>query len=161
MPIVIRNSIHPLLTELLGAIENGAPSEQIEALRQQACQLGAQLPDPRSKAFPDVLKKIREGLGISRAELAKRANIHGVMPRRYEEPDSGEFARPTHNTFEAINRALGLHWDGALQLTQGEVLESEILLKDASIEQLVAELHRRNIEPSFTFKARSVLEAKE
>ena len=156
MPLtIVKNSIHPLLAALLEAIENGASSERIDILRQQACQGRAQLPDKHSPVFPSVLKKTREGLGISRSELAKRAKIHGVMPRRYEEPDCAEFARPTHNTFQAINRALGLHWDGAdqsVQTAQDEVLEGEVLLKDASIEQLIAELHHRNIEPSLSFK---------
>lgn len=45
---------------------------------------------------------------MSRAALARAANIHEVMPRRYEEPDCGEFARPRpETTWLALNRALG------------------------------------------------------
>jgi len=64
------------------------------------------LPSPTSSDFPAALKTRREFLGLSRAELARRAGIHGVMPRRYEEPDSGEFATPRADTWRKLNEIL-------------------------------------------------------
>lgn len=66
------------------------------------------LPHPSSPEFPSALKARRELRGMSRAALARAANIHEVMPRRYEEPECGEFARPRpETTWLALNRALG------------------------------------------------------
>lgn len=66
------------------------------------------LPYPSSPEFPAALKARRESLGMSRSALAREANIHVVMPRRYEEPDCGEFARPrVDTTWLALNKALG------------------------------------------------------
>ena len=66
------------------------------------------LPYPSSPEFPAALKARREFLGLSRSALARAANIHVVMPRRYEEPDCGEFARPrADSTWLALNKALG------------------------------------------------------
>jgi len=66
------------------------------------------LPNPSSPEFPAALKARRESLGMSRSALAREANIHVVMPRRYEEPDCGEFARPrVDTTWIALNKALG------------------------------------------------------
>jgi transcriptional regulator with XRE-family HTH domain len=66
------------------------------------------LPYPSSPEFPAALKARRESLGMSRSALARKAKIHVVMPRRYEEPDCGEFARPrVDTTWLALNKALG------------------------------------------------------
>ncbi|WP_458373670.1 helix-turn-helix domain-containing protein [Pseudomonas laurylsulfatiphila] len=66
------------------------------------------LPIPSSPEFPTALKARRESLGMSRSALAREAKIHVVMPRRYEEPDCGEFARPrVDTTWLALNKALG------------------------------------------------------
>lgn len=66
------------------------------------------LPYPSSPEFPAALKARRESLGMSRSALAREAKIHVVMPRRYEEPDCGEFARPrVETTWLALNKALG------------------------------------------------------
>ncbi|VVM89114.1 hypothetical protein PS662_02732 [Pseudomonas fluorescens] len=66
------------------------------------------LPYPSSPEFPAALKARRESLGMSRSALAREAKIHVVMPRRYEEPDCGEFARPrVDTTWLALNKALG------------------------------------------------------
>lgn len=60
---------------------------------------------------------------MSRAELARAANIHGVMPRRYEEPDCGEFARPRpETTWLALNRALGYEIPADLERDFSDVL---------------------------------------
>lgn len=65
------------------------------------------LPYPSSPEFPAALKARRESSGLSRSALARAANIHGVMPRRYEEPDCREFAKPRADTWIALNKALG------------------------------------------------------
>lgn len=66
------------------------------------------LPYPSSPEFPAALKARRESVGMSRSALAREAKIHVVMPRRYEEPDCGEFARPrVDTTWLALNKALG------------------------------------------------------
>lgn len=66
------------------------------------------LPYPSSPEFPAALKARRESLGMSRSALAREAKIHVVMPRRYEEPECGEFARPrVDTTWLALNKALG------------------------------------------------------
>jgi transcriptional regulator with XRE-family HTH domain len=66
------------------------------------------LPYPTDSNFPEALKVRREMQGMSRAALARAAGIHEVMPRRYEEPDCGEFTRPRpDSTWLALNRALG------------------------------------------------------
>lgn len=145
------------------------------------------LPHPSSPAFPAALKARRELLGMSRAALAHAANIHEVMPRRYEEPDCGTFARPRpETTWLALNRALGYEIPdvlvqdcaqllyvekngmlgsgpipdkNALEWSHNDVPVSEasitsepissLLLKDASLENIVRFLHSKNIEPTF------------
>lgn len=64
------------------------------------------LPSATSPDFPAALKARRKLLGMSRAELARKAGIHGVMPRRYEEPDCGEFASPRADTWKKLNEIL-------------------------------------------------------
>jgi transcriptional regulator with XRE-family HTH domain len=84
------------------------------------------LPHPYSPEFPAALKARRELLGMSRAALAKAAGIHGVMPRRYEEPDCGEFARPRpETTWLALNRALGYEIPTDLERDFSEVLDMQ------------------------------------
>lgn len=138
------------------------------------------LPYPREPDFPAALKARRELRGMSRAALARAAGIHEVMPRRYEEPDCGEFTRPRpDSTWLALNRALGFEiptdidtkiaqlesvyanglfssgpldtnneWDDP-QLGASPETQAGLLLKDASLEDIVKLLHSRNIEPTF------------
>lgn len=135
------------------------------------------LPYPTDPDFPQALKARRELRGMSRADLARAAEIHEVMPRRYEEPDCGAFVRPRpHSTWLALNRALGYdipenidefidtresvrkhgllgsppeeavnNWEP--EVTTKGVSTDEILLKDASLEDIVGWLHSKNIEP--------------
>ena len=65
------------------------------------------LPHPHDSNFPSALKARRLALGLSREKLAELSGLHKVMPRRYEEPDCGEAARPKHENWLALNRALG------------------------------------------------------
>lgn len=142
------------------------------------------LPYPTDPDFPTALKARRELRGLSRADLARAANIHEVMPRRYEEPDCGEFARPRpESTWLALNRALG--YDIPADINEflaarthvahhgllGAPAEGEpewepdsastaslppqgLLLKDANLEDIVMFLHNKNIEPTFRFPHR-------
>lgn len=64
------------------------------------------LPSPTSPDFPAALKARRGSIQGVRAELARKANIHGVMPRRYEESDCGEFASPRADTWKKLNEIL-------------------------------------------------------
>lgn len=84
------------------------------------------LPHPYSPEFPAALRARRELLGMSRAALARAAGIHGVMPRRYEEPDCGEFARPRpETTWLALNRALGYDVPTDLERDFADVVEMQ------------------------------------
>lgn len=145
------------------------------------------LPHPSSPEFPRALKARRELRGMSRAALARAANIHEVMPRRYEEPDCGTFARPRpETTWLALNRALGYDIPVDLEKDFAQLLDveksgmlgsgplpdpnasawsdndvqlsempgtpepiSSLLLKDASLEDIVRFLQSKNIEPTF------------
>lgn len=123
-------------------------------------------------------------MGMSRAALAQAAKIHGVMPRRYEEPNCGEFARPRpETTWLALNRALGYEIPTDLEQDFASVLDMQkrgffesgpiadpheqqwapntlnseddeapiargIYLEDATLEDIIAWCHARNIEPT-------------
>ena len=147
------------------------------------------LPRPSSPEFPGALKARRELRRMSRAALARAANIREVMPRRYEEPDCGEFARPRpETTWLALNRSLGfeipadlvedfsrvfsvekngllgsgpLSDPGEAQWTPNFVpastaeipavpgTASDLLLKNASLEDIIQFSPSKNIEPTF------------
>lgn len=138
------------------------------------------LPYPRDPSFPSALKACREMRGMSREDLAKAAGIHKVMPRRYEEPESRDFARPRpESTWLALNKALGFEiptdiesfistteslytngifgsgpidnkelWDESC-VEPTDITMDTLLLKDATLEEIVKLLHSRNIEPTF------------
>ena len=138
------------------------------------------LPYPRDPSFPSALKACREMRGMSREDLAKAAGIHKVMPRRYEEPESRDFARPRPgSTWLALNKALGFEiptdiesfistteslytngifgsgpidnkelWDESC-VEPTDITMDTLLLKDATLEEIVKLLHSRNIEPTF------------
>lgn len=118
------------------------------------------LPSAESIDFPPALKAARIARGMSRTALARAAHIHPVMPRRYEEPECGEFTRPTMNTWTALNRALGYSESGVVRpaprLEEQPVIAAPAVLslRDATIEQIVAELHSRGIEPDLFFRKR-------
>lgn len=102
------------------------------------------LPNPQSPKFPSALKAAREQRGMSRAELAKAAGIHEVMPRRYEERDCGEFSSPRMGTWLALNKALGFE-------VESEKEDSGVFLSEASLEEIVQELKNRKVKPIFEF----------
>jgi transcriptional regulator with XRE-family HTH domain len=98
------------------------------------------LPDAQSPEFPAALKKARVDKGWTRAQLAREAGIHPVMPRRYEEPNLPDFCAPGSDTLKKLCYALGM-------------LDPERTLKAASIEEITAELARRGIGATLTFPA--------
>lgn len=99
------------------------------------------LPDRNSPEFPAALKAAREAKGWTRAKLAQEAKIHAVMPRRYEEPDCSEFARPTQDSYVKLSKALGFTIVG----------DDDIVLNKASLEEIVAELASRGIGVTLAF----------
>lgn len=103
------------------------------------------LPLPDSKEFPQALKEARLAKGLSRAALARLAGIHPVMPRRYEEPDCGEFARPSASTYQALLRVLSNKEGLAVDVP------SAVSLQEASLEQIVNELRTRGVTVSLSF----------
>jgi ribosome-binding protein aMBF1 (putative translation factor) len=110
------------------------------------------LPDPTSKDFPEALKRAREARDMSRAALARAAGIHQVMPRRYEEPECGEFTRPTYNTWLALNKALGFEpKENSVAKPSGD----SIPLAEASTDEIVDELRKRGISVTLSFPAKT------
>jgi ribosome-binding protein aMBF1 (putative translation factor) len=110
------------------------------------------LPHPHSVEFPAALKSAREAHGMSRAQLAKAAGIHEVMPRRYEEPTCSEFTRPTIPTWAELNRALGFEIVSESSNTVEPPAEEKSLpLSKLSIDDLVGELRKRGIGVTLTF----------
>lgn len=119
------------------------------------------LPEPTSTDFPAALKAARQKAGLSRSALARAAGIHTVMPRRYEEPEARDFARPTPATKEALEKALvSMPAQTTLreerrteEKEQAQAVLGGPLLLDASIDEIVAELRKRGISVSLTFPA--------
>lgn len=97
------------------------------------------LPLPSSPDFPAALQTRRKSLGMSRSELARKAKIHGVMPRRYEDPTCAEFARPREDTWIALNEALGYSCR-AEQLKHDSSASTETNVKPLSIAEAKAGL---------------------
>jgi transcriptional regulator with XRE-family HTH domain len=108
------------------------------------------LPIAASPEFPAALKAARQERGMSRAELARAAGIHQVMPRRYEEPEATEFTRPTRRTWILLNRALGFQVDEEREVAEGE---GGISLREIPTEELVGELHRRNFTVTLSYRS--------
>lgn len=96
------------------------------------------LPAADDPNFPSALKAAREEAGLNRSELARKAGIHAVMPRRYEEPNDKDFTRPTPKTWKALNLALDLE-------------PKALLLSEASVDQIVAELRSRGASVTLSF----------
>jgi transcriptional regulator with XRE-family HTH domain len=117
------------------------------------------LPKSTSIEFPETLKRERTARGMSRSQLARLAGIHPVMPRRYEEPNCGEFARPVFNTWLALNKALGFNITDVQDFKTNESKEiSDIKnykkspsLCNASTDEIVTELRKRGISVTLSF----------
>jgi ribosome-binding protein aMBF1 (putative translation factor) len=99
------------------------------------------LPDATSPSFPAALKSAREAAGLNRSQLARQAQIHPVMPRRYEEQNDPDFTRPTPKTWKALNTALGFNPNPS----------PKPLLSEASVDQIVAELRSRGASVTLSF----------
>ena len=109
---------------------------------------------PNSPDFPAALKAERIAQNMSRADLARKAQINAVMPRRYEEPDADDFSQPRHNTWLWLNYALGFCGKPSSSSEENALsTEAGVLLKDAAIEKIVSELHSRGFTVGLTFPA--------
>jgi transcriptional regulator with XRE-family HTH domain len=113
-------------------------------LRPKDCnssyQKATMLPNPKSPEFPDALKRERESKGWTRAQLAREAGMHNVMPRRYEDRSVKDFCVPTTDSYRKLCAALGF-------------LPPERTLAQATIEEITAELARRGIGATLSFPA--------
>ena len=96
------------------------------------------LPVRKSADFPKALKKAREDKGLSYSDLARMANIHAVMPSRYENIESKLFVSPSPETWNKLNNALFPNVELNYSLTN----ESQ-KLSEFTVEQLIAELKIR------------------
>ncbi|MFL9918025.1 helix-turn-helix transcriptional regulator [Paraburkholderia fungorum] len=101
-----------------------------------------QLPPVTDPSFRSALKAARETMRFSYRELARRAGIHAVMPSRYENADSADATLPSYATWEKLNAAL---FPPDAEAAKSTTSPDEMLLKDASVEEIVAELKRRGI----------------
>lgn len=104
--------------------------------------MAKQLPPVTDPGFRSALKAAREDMRFSYRELARRAGIHAVMPSRYENADSADATLPSFATWEKLNAAL---FPTDADAGRSTMSPDEMLLKDASVEDIVAELKRRGI----------------
>lgn len=112
-----------------------------------------QLPKVTDPNFRAALKEAREAANLSYRELAKRAGIHEVMPSRYENAEHSNSTLPSLKTWEKLNEVLFASYnspEGAGDARtsdntefQSTLVPGEPLLKDASTDEIVAELKRR------------------
>ncbi|GEM_PF-805950 len=112
-----------------------------------------QLPKVTDPNFRAALRDARLEAGLSYRELAKRAGIHEVMPSRYENADHSNSTLPSLQTWEKLNEVL---FADSISLTdiakspapanaeaQMARPSDALLLRDAPIDEIVAELKRR------------------
>lgn len=112
-----------------------------------------QLPKVTDPNFRAALKKERLAAGLSFRELARRAGIHEVMPSRYENAEHSNATLPTLKTWEKLNEVLfggssdsaGIEAPANASSTgsASASLPNARLLRDAPIDEIVAELKRR------------------
>lgn len=111
-----------------------------------------QLPKVTDPNFRATLKQARLAAKLSFRELAKRAGIHEVMPSRYENAEHSNATLPGLQTWEKLNAVL-FPDDGTFGTTAPPVHADTAptapsrpdarLLRDAPIDEIVAELKRR------------------
>ncbi len=103
--------------------------------------------DIKSPRFPEQLKAARVAAGLTQAQLANLANIDPSNISKYENREHVQHCRPRYETLAAINKALAELPD--TRPSSGPVDERPasqgLLLTDASVEQLVAELKKRGV----------------
>lgn len=102
-----------------------------------------QLPPVTDPGFRAALKTARENLRFSYRELARRAGIHAVMPSRYENADSADATLPSFATWEKLNAAL---FPTDAEAAESASSRDKVRLKDAPMEEIVAELKRRGAQ---------------
>jgi transcriptional regulator with XRE-family HTH domain len=100
-----------------------------------------QLPPVTDGSFREVLRKARKDAGLSYSELARRAGIHPVMPARYEDKAHSNATLPSLKTWEKLN--LALFGAGKTETPQKGGATVDRPLRDAAIDEIVAELKRR------------------
>ena len=105
------------------------------------------LPNTKSINFSVILKAKRLALGLSREELARQAGISKTLPRRYEESDAKDHCKPNAKSLKALNDALMYFASTNKDVSafsniekQLMLIPEEILLKDASIKELMQTL---------------------
>lgn len=99
------------------------------------------LPDRLDDSFPAALKKAREQKQLSLTELAERAGISSTMPGRYENRGSKLFTPPSLETWRKLNAVLFPE-----ESQDGTVNDKEILLSEASVEQLINQLKKKGAQ---------------
>ncbi len=113
--------------------------------------MAQQLPKVTDPNFRAALKQARLAAKLSFRELAKRVGIHEVMPSRYENAEHSNATLPGLQTWEKLNAVL-FPDDGtsvaAAPPVRPDTATSQCppettLLRDAPIDQIVAELKRR------------------
>ena len=88
------------------------------------------LPPPNAEEFGEYLKAARIKKKLSQAQLAQKCGLNAAMPSRYER---GQHS-PSQRVWEALNRVL------FEEDSPRHDKSDEILLSDASIDQLVQAL---------------------
>jgi len=112
-----------------------------------------QLPKITDPNFRPALKEARLNAKLSFRELAKRADIHEVMPSRYENAAHSNATLPSLKTWEKLNEVLfgDVPCDAGVEAPSNAPVTESIdaplpyarLLRDAPIDEIVAELKRR------------------
>lgn len=97
------------------------------------------LPNRTNKEFPAALKEARELRGLTLTELARKAGISPTMPGRYENTESNLFTPPSQETWRKLNDVL------FPQVISGSTV-TDLLIKDASIDELVQQLKNRGVK---------------
>ncbi|ABE35824.1 helix-turn-helix family protein [Paraburkholderia xenovorans LB400] len=114
--------------------------------------MATQLPKVTDPNFRTALKEARLAANLSFRELAKRVGIHEVMPSRYENAEHSNATFPGLKTWEKLNGVLFpdsppvANVDSPPTATAtyaSETLPNARLLRDAPIDEIVAELKRR------------------
>lgn len=107
-----------------------------------------QLPKITDPNFRAALKEARLAANLNFRQLAKRAEIHEVMPSRYENAEHSNATLPSFKTWEKLNEIL---FADTIRTTVIEApntspcaaLPEAQFLRDAPIDEIVAELKRR------------------
>jgi transcriptional regulator with XRE-family HTH domain len=102
----------------------------------------SRLPNVTDPLFRQSLKDARISAGFSYSELARRAGIHPVMPARYEDEGHSNATLPSLKTWEKLNAAL-FPSNPVTNPDAEKASSNGPLLREAGIEEIVAELKRR------------------